>query len=86
MATGTIIITGATATGGSIGTRNGSRSFTRIGSHGMTTGKITITDMVIEPIQDRNTGRFGRAMKTGAQNSPEAPAVAREETQKVHVL
>ena len=31
--------------------RNGSRSITRIGSHGMTTGKTTITGMVIELIQ-----------------------------------
>ena len=37
-------------------------------------------------VQDRSTGRFERAMKTGAHNSPEAPAFARDETQKAHVL
>ncbi len=35
-------------TGGSTSTRNWSRSITRIGSHGMTTGKTTITGMVIK--------------------------------------
>jgi hypothetical protein len=44
--------------GGSTNTRNGSRSITRIGSHGMTTGKITITGMVIEPIQAAVIPRF----------------------------
>ena len=58
MATGTTIITGATVAGGSTNTRNGSRSITRIGSHGMTTGKITITGMVIEPIQAAVIPRF----------------------------
>jgi hypothetical protein len=51
MATGTTIIIGATATGGSTITRNGSTSIIRTGSHGMTTGKTTITGVVIELIQ-----------------------------------
>src|ERR1700757_4951142 len=66
MVTGTTIIIGATATGGLTITRNGSTSIIRTGSHGMTTGKTTITGMVINLIQSAelscmlHVGRGGR--------------------------